>query len=148
MKNVYGFEIYETDNKIILEELKNYEKKTSNLIKSSQKYLTYKTGAVTYFYLFIFNLFGKLLSSKIKSIQKEKYKPIALNPLKDYLYFKLCFSTWKNYILKLKKIAETDMNLLELLTSSESDEDDFMGIGKEMEQNMHLPSRNSENNIP
>lgn len=46
MKNVYGFEIYETDNKIIFEELKNYEKKTSNLIKSSQKNLTYKTGAV------------------------------------------------------------------------------------------------------
>lgn len=87
------------------------------------------------------------MPSKIKSIQKEKDKPIPLNPLKDYLYFELCFSAWKNYILKLKKIAETDMNLLELLTSSESDEDEFMGIDQEMEQNMHFPSRNSENNI-
>lgn len=33
MKSVYGFAIHQTENKIIYEELKNYEKKTSQKIK-------------------------------------------------------------------------------------------------------------------
>lgn len=153
MKTVYGVGIYQAENKIVFEELKNYEKKISSEIKLSQNNLKQKiTGVKIYIFINLNqqkqnNKLKKTFFSKITITQKEKEKSVHANPVKDYFYFKLCFSSWKNYLLKIKNIAETDMNMLELMTSSESDENDFMEINKKIEENMHFPSRNSENNI-
>lgn len=49
MKNIYGLDICQAENKIIFDELKKYEKKTSNLIEIFQKNSILKTERVIFF---------------------------------------------------------------------------------------------------